>query len=287
MTFLKKIAVRSLSERRAMVDSKYPKLSICRQCEALGVHRSGLYYTPSEESEENIQLLRLLDEQYMNTPFYGIRRLTYWLRSKGHAVNRKRVKRLMAIMGWQTIFRKQNTSKRNVLHPIYPYLLRGLEVERRNQVWAIDITYVPMKKGFMYLCAIIDLKTRFTVNWSLSNTMTAEWCAQVVADAVQQHGTPEIINSDQGSQFTSIEYTSLLQHHGINISMDGKGRAIDNIFIERLWRSVKYECIYINVFEDGVKLYEGLNQYFTFYNNERIHQSLDYKTPQSLYNNAA
>ena len=279
--------MRSLSERRAMVDSKYPKLSICRQCEALGVHRSGLYYTPSEESEENIQLLRLLDEQYMNTPFYGIRRLTYWLRSKGHAVNRKRVKRLMAIMGWQTIFRKQNTSKRNVLHPIYPYLLRGLEVERRNQVWAIDITYVPMKKGFMYLCAIIDLKTRFTVNWSLSNTMTAEWCAQVVADAVQQHGTPEIINSDQGSQFTSIEYTSLLQHHGINISMDGKGRAIDNIFIERLWRSVKYECIYINVFEDGVKLYEGLNQYFTFYNNERIHQSLDYKTPQSLYNNAA
>lgn len=279
--------MRSLSERRAMVDSKYPKLSICRQCEALGVHRSGLYYTPSEESEENIQLLRLLDEQYMNTPFYGIRRLTYWLRSKGHAVNRKRVKRLMAIMGWQTIFRKQNTSKRNVLHPIYPYLLRGLEVERRNQVWAIDITYVPMKKGFMYLCAIIDLKTRFTVNWSLSNTMTAEWCAQVVADAVQQHGTPEIINSDQGSQFTSIEYPSLLQHHGINISMDGKGRAIDNIFIERLWRSVKYECIYINVFEDGVKLYEGLNQYFTFYNNERIHQSLDYKTPQSLYNNAA
>ena len=279
--------MRSLSERRAMVDSKYPKLSICRQCEALGVHRSGLYYTPSEESEENLQLLRLLDEQYMNTPFYGIRRLTYWLRSKGHAVNRKRVKRLMAIMGWQTIFRKQNTSKRNVLHPIYPYLLRGLEVERRNQVWAIDITYVPMKKGFMYLCAIIDLKTRFTVNWSLSNTMTAEWCAQVVADAVQQHGTPEIINSDQGSQFTSIEYTSLLQHHGINISMDGKGRAIDNIFIERLWRSVKYECIYINVFEDGVKLYEGLNQYFTFYNNERIHQSLDYKTPQSLYNNAA
>ena len=279
--------MRSLSERRAMVDSKYPKLSICRQCEALGVHRSGLYYTPSEESEENLQLLRLLDEQYMNTPFYGIRRLTYWLRSKGHAVNRKRVKRLMTIMGWQTIFRKQNTSKRNVLHPIYPYLLRGLEVERRNQVWAIDITYVPMKKGFMYLCAIIDLKTRFTVNWSLSNTMTAEWCAQVVADAVQQHGTPEIINSDQGSQFTSIEYTSLLQHHGINISMDGKGRAIDNIFIERLWRSVKYECIYINVFEDGVKLYEGLNQYFTFYNNERIHQSLDYKTPQSLYNNAA
>ena len=279
--------MRSLSERRAMVDSKYPKLSICRQCEALGVHRSGLYYTPSEESEENLQLLRLLDEQYMNTPFYGIRRLTYWLRSKGHAVNRKRVKRLMTIMGWQTIFRKQNTSKRNVLHPIYPYLLRGLEVERRNQVWAIDITYVPMKKGFMYLCAIIDLKTRFTVNWSLSNTMTAEWCAQVVADAVQQHGTPEIINSDQGSQFTSIEYTSLLQHHGINISMDGKGRAIDNIFIERLWRSVKYECIYINVFEDGVKLYEGLNQYFTFYNNERILQSLDYKTPQSLYNNAA
>jgi putative transposase len=279
--------VKSVAERRSMVESRHAKLSVCWQCAALNLHRSGLYYTASEETEENLQLLRLLDEQYMKTPFYGIRRLTYWLRSIGYAVNRKRVKRLMEIMGWQTIFRKPNTSKRNKLHPVYPYLLRGLEVERRNQVWAIDITYVPMKKGFMYLCAIIDLKTRFTVNWSLSNTMTAEWCAQVVADAVELHGKPEIINSDQGSQFTSIEYTTLLQQLEIKISMDGKGRAIDNIFIERLWRSVKYECVYINIFEDGVKLYQGLNDYFNFYNKERLHQSLDYKTPESLYKNAA
>ncbi len=270
-----------------MIDNEHGQLSICKQCRVLNIHRSGLYYTPSEETEENLSLLRLLDEQYMKTPFYGIRRLTYWLRSLGYAVNRKRVKRLMEVMGWQTVFRKQNTSKRNKLHPVYPYLLKALEVTRKNQVWAIDITYVPMKRGFMYLCAIIDLHTRFTVNWSLSNTMTAEWCAQVVEEAVEQHGKPEIINSDQGSQFTSIEYTGLLKNLEIQISMDGKGRAIDNIFIERLWKSVKYECVYLYAFEDGVKLYEGLNNYFLFYNKKRLHQSLDYKTPESLYKNAA
>jgi putative transposase len=260
-----------------------------RQCLLLQIHRSGLYYAPVPESEENLHLMRCMDEQYFKTPFYGIRRMTAWLRHQGHRVNRKRVKRLMELMGWQTIYRKRNTSKANKLHPVYPYLLRDLAITRPNQVWAIDITYVPMRRGFMYLCAIIDIHTRFVVNWGISNTMTAEWCRQLVEEAIEMHGQPEIINSDQGSQFTSFEYISLLTEREcpIAISMDGKGRAIDNIFIERLWKSVKYECVYLNAFEDGVKLYEGLQQYFRFYNTERLHQSLDYNTPESLYRQVA
>jgi len=170
---------------------------------------------------------------------------------------------------------------------VYPYLLKDLRIERANQAWAIDITYVPMKRGFMYLCAIIDLHTRYVVGWSVSNTMSAPWVRQVVEEAVARHGKPEIINSDQGSQFTAIEYTGLLETAGIKISMDGKGRAIDNIFIERLWKSVKYECIYLHAYEDGVQLYEGLKEYFRFYNEERLHQSLHYQTPAELYTRAA
>jgi putative transposase len=231
--------------------------------------------------------MRLMDEQYFKTPFYGVRKLTEWLYHEGYDVNHKRVKRLMNLMGWQTIYRQPNTSKPNKEHPVYPYLLKGLTINRANQVWAIDITYIPMRRGFMYLCAIIDLHTRYVVNWSISNTMTATWCRQVVEEAIAMHGQPEIINSDQGSQFTSLEYTELLTKRDkpILISMDGKGRCIDNIFIERLWRSVKYECVYLHAFEDGVQLYNGLQRYFHFYNNERIHQSLDYKTPASLYLN--
>ena len=262
-----------------------------RQCDLLCIHRSGLYYKPVPESEENLRIMRLLDEQYLKTPFYGIRRLTKWLQKKDEfkKVNRKRVKRLMDLMGWQTLYRKPNTSWKNQQHKVYPYLLKDLVISRKNQVWGIDITYVPMRRGFMYLFAIIDLHTRYVVNWSLSNTMTAEWCTSVVEEAIAIHGKPEIINSDQGSQFTSFEYTSLLEkeENKIKISMDGKGRAIDNIFIERLWKSVKYECVYLNVFEDGVQLYEGLQNYFTFYNTERIHQSLNYETPESLYRKAA
>jgi putative transposase len=214
--------------------------------------------------------------------------LREWLVNKyGFCVNRKRVKRLMGLMGWQTLYRKPNTSWKNKAHYVYPYLLKNLEVTSKNQVWAIDITYVPMRKGFMYLCAIIDLNTRYVINWSLSNTMTAEWCKEVVQEAISIHGKPSIINSDQGSQFTSDEYTSYLKEQEVQISMDGKGRAIDNIFIERLWKSVKYECIYLNVFDDGVKLYEGLQKYFHFYNHERLHQSLEYKTPAYIYQKAA
>ena len=270
-----------------MVDKKYDRLSIVEQCDALKIHRSGLYYIPTAETEENLRLMRLLDELYLTVPFYGIRRLTALLKNQGFDVNRKRIKRLMELIGWQTIYHKRNTSKRNPLHPVYPYLLKGLEINKANQVWAIDITYIPMRKGFMYLCAIIDLHTRFVVNWGISNTMTAEWCKQITQEAIETHGKPDIINSDQGSQFTSLEHVELLKANQIQISMDGKGRAIDNIFIERLWKSVKYECVYLHAFEDGVKLYEGLQKYFYFYNNERIHQSLDYQTPASRYRIAA
>lgn len=268
-----------------MIDREI-SLSLSHQCRLLEIHRSGLYYTPCGETEENLMLMRLMDEQYLKTPFYGIRRMTAWLRGKGYEVNRKRVRRLMELMGWQTIYRKPNLSKPEKGKYIYPYLLKGLEITHRNQVWSIDITYVPMRRGFMYLCALIDLHTRYVVNWSLSNSMTAQWVSDVVQEAINAHGKPSIINSDQGSQFTSVEYTSLFDEQ-MKISMDGKGRAIDNIFIERLWRSVKYECVYLHAFEDGVQLYQGLREYFDFYNHERVHQSLDYKTPAMLYRQAA
>lgn len=268
-----------------MIESKI-EISMNRQCNLLQIHRSGLYYKPRPESEENLLLMRLLDEQYFNTPFYGYRKLTEWLVGKGYAVNSKRVKRLMKLINWQTLYRKPNTSWKNKEHKVYPYLLKDLTITHANQAWSIDITYVPMKKGFLYLCAIIDLHTRYVVNWSISNTMTAQWCRDIVQEAIGLHGKPETINSDQGSQFTSEEYTSLFDDE-MKISMDGKGRAIDNIFIERLWKSVKYECVYLHVFEDGVQLYEGLKKYFSFYNNERLHQSLNYQTPESQYRKAA
>ena len=284
----KKIIVKTLKQRRVMTEKN---INIClnRQCELLCIHRSGLYYSPVPETEENLHMMRMMDEQYFKTPFYGIRRLTAWFNQKDYHVNRKRVKRLMGLMGWQTIYHKRNTSKPNKQNPIYPYLLKDLVVSHRNQVWAIDITYIPMRRGFMYLCAIIDLYTRYVVNWGISNTMTSLWCRQIVEDAIEMYGQPEIINSDQGSQFSAFEYTSLLseRENPIAISMDGKGRAIDNIFVERLWKSVKYECVYLHAYEDGVVLYKGLQQYFQFYNTERLHQSLGYKTPESLYRNVA
>jgi len=211
------------------------------------------------------------------------------LRQLGYKVNRKRIKRLMEVVGWQTMYRKRNTSKKDKENPIFPYLLKDLVINHPNQVWAIDITYVPMRKGFMYLCAVIDIHTRYVLNWGISNSMTSLWVRQIVEEAIETHGQPEIINSDQGGQFSGYEYTSLLENRDqpVAISMDGKGRAIDNIFIERLWKSVKYECVYIHVFDDGVQLYEGLKEYFRFYNTERPHQSLGYKTPEAEYRKAA
>lgn len=265
-----------------MVEPEH-ELSVVKQCEFLGISRSGFYYKPTVESEENLAIMRLMDEQYLTTPFYGTERLLVLLVCLGYKINRKRLRRLMKLQGWQTLYPAPRTTRVDPAAYKYPYLLRGLSIERRNQVWAIDITYVPMRHGFMYLCAIIDLHTRYVAGWGISNTMTAEWCTELVRAAISLHGTPEIINSDQGSQFTSEVYTELLKNNDIQISMDGKGRAIDNIFIERLWRTVKYEHIYLYVYEDGLSLYRGLQNYFSFYNGERRHQSLNYKTPEESY----
>ena len=279
--------MKPLTERRMMVQKDSAELSIARQCELLQISRSGFYYQPVEESEENLAVMLEMDKQYLKTPFYGIERLLVLLIAKGYKINRKRIRRLMRIQGWQTLYPKRCTTRSDAAAYKYPYLLKDLSIQRKNQVWAIDITYVPMKKGFMYLCAVIDIHTRFIVGWGLSNSMTAEWCTEIVKDAITAHGKPDIINSDQGSQFTSAVYISFLKSMGIQISMDGKGRAVDNIFIERLWRTVKYENIYLNVYEDGLSLFRGLQQYFLFYNGERRHQSLNNETPLTLYSMAA
>ncbi len=273
----------SSEQRKSMVEPCCPFLSISTQCQLLTLTRSSFYYIPSGESEENLAIMRQLDEQYFCTPFYGVLRLTALLILAGFKVNKKRVNRLMKLMNWQTIYREPHTTVSDKAHYKYPYLLRGLKISRCNQVWAMDITYIPMKTGFMYLTAIIDLHSRFVVQWSLSNTMSAEWCTEVLKEAIKNHGVPEIFNTDQGSQFTSEVFINTLKDNSIKISMDGKGRALDNIFIERLWRSVKYENVYLNVYENGLSLWKGLEKYFQFYNHERLHQSLDYQTPKQRY----
>lgn len=270
-----------------MIESNSSDLSVSVQCDLLSLSRSSFYYTPVGETEENLAIMRVLDEQYLKTPFYGALRLTALFSGMGYQINVKRIRRLMKVVNWQTIYREPRTTISDKTHYKYPYLLRGLEIERCNQVWAMDITYIPMKKGFMYLVAIIDLHSRYVVHWSLSNSMTAEWCAQVLSEAIKMHGVPEIFNTDQGSQFTSEVFINTLIDNNIKISMDGKGRALDNIFVERLWRSVKYENIYLNVYENGLSLWQGLEKYFQFYNHERLHQSLNYKTPSEKYLSAA
>lgn len=277
----------SRQSRIAMIDKEDTKLSISEQCELLSIHRSGLYYKPVQESDLNLELMRRMDEQYFETPFYGALRLTNFFNGEGYQLNIKRIRRLMKIINWRTIYREPRTTVINKADYKYPYLLRNLKIERVNQVWAMDITYIPMAKGFMYLTAIIDLYSRYVVNWSISNTMSAEWCAEVLEQAIHTHGKPEIFNTDQGSQFTSEVFINLLKSNNIEISMDGKGRALDNIFIERLWRTVKYENIYLNVYENGVDLYKGLRKYFEFYNSVRKHQSLNYETPQRVYKRVA
>lgn len=279
--------MRPLSERHLMVEPRHEQLSVSRQCDLLSVSRSGFYYEGAPESSENLAILRMLDEQYFKTPFYGVERLLVLLVVQGYCINRKRLRRLMKVQGWRTLYCAPRTTRTDPAAYKYPYLLKGISIERKNQAWGIDITYIPMKNGFMYLCAIIDIHTRFVVGWGISNSMTAEWCCEIVASAISQHGKPEIINSDQGSQFTSELYVNLLKENNVQISMDGKGRAIDNIFIERLWRTVKYEHVYLYVYPDGLSLYKGLAQYFKFYNEERRHQSLHDITPHELYRQAA
>ena len=265
-----------------MVDSTN-KLSIVKQCELLEISRSNLYYNNKEMPKEDFEIMKLLARQYYVTPFYGYRKVTIWLQNQNFLINQKRVRRLLKIINWKTIYREHRTTIINKEHKKYPYLLKGLEITHKNQVWATDITYIPMEKGFMYLCAIIDLHTRFVLNWSVNNTMSAEWCTEVLQSTIDKYGTPEIFNTDQGSQYTSDLHIKILTDNNIKISMDSKGRAIDNIFIERLWRTVKYENVYLKAYTDGISLHNGLKDYFEFYNNERFHQSLDYETPAQMY----
>jgi len=253
-----------------------------RQCELLGVNRSGLYYQPVRESEENLTLMRLIDEEYTRHPFYGSRRMTVWLCDQGHEVNRKRVSRLMELMGIEALYPKPRLSQPGEGHKIYPYLLKGMEVTRVNQVWSTDITYIRMAEGFVYLVAVMDWFSRFVLSWGLSVTMELDFCVEALKRALGR-GRPEIFNSDQGSQFTSEKFTGELETRGIPISMDGRGRCFDNIFIERLWRSLKYEEIYLRDYGLVPEARVGIGNWFRFYNQQRPHQSLGYRTPAKLY----
>lgn len=271
-----------METKRAMIDLNCEQLSVRRQCELLDLNRASFYYQPVPESKENLHLMRLIDEQYLKAPFYGSRRMTAWLESKGCYVNRKRVRRLMRLMGIEAIYPRPHTSQTNPSHKVYPYLLRDMAIVRPNQVWSTDITYIPMSRGYMYLVAIIDWYSRYVLSWKLSNTMDVGFCLDALEEALKP-GKPTIFNSDQGSQFTSLEFTGRLEAEAIAISMDGRGRALDNVFVERLWRSVKYEDIYIKDYDNGVELDAGLTQYFHFYNHHRHHQSLNYRTPACVH----
>jgi putative transposase len=248
-----------------------------QQCELLGVPRSTYYYQPRAESRENLRLLRRLDELYLECPFFGSRRMAFTLK-----VNRKRIQRLMRILGIEALYPKPNLSRPAPGHEIYPYLLRGVSIERPNQVWSTDITYIPMRGGFLYLVAVMDWFSRFVLSWELSNTMETGFCLAAL-EAAFRFGQPQIWNSDQGSQFTSPDFLAPLKQRGISISMDGRGRALDNVFIERLWRSLKYELIYPGEFASGADLFAALERYFHFYNHQRPHQALGYRTPADLF----
>jgi len=265
-----------------MIEPANELISVRRQCELIGISRASLYYEPGEESASNLLLMRLLDEQYTRTPFYGVLKMTAWLREQGYQVNEKRVRRLLRLMGLEAIYPKPRLSMVTPGHQIYPYLLRGAKVERVNQVWSSDIRYVRLLGGFVYLVAIIDWYSRYVLSWEVSTTMESEFCLSALNRSLRV-AKPEIFNTDQGSQFTSWAFTGILKEHEIAISMDGRGRALDNIFVERLWRSVKYEEVYLHDYGTVPEAIKGLRKYFEFYNRERLHQSLDYKTPEAVY----
>lgn len=266
-----------------MIDRTNKKLSITRQCRLLSISRSGLYYDPQPESQKNLALMQEIDRQYLKTPFYGSRQMCAHLRRGGHPINRKRVQRLMAVMGLQAVAPGPHTSLPHPEHKVYPYLLRGMAINQPNQVWATDISYIPMARGFMYLVAVMDWATRRVLSWRISNTMETSFCVEALEEALQRYGAPGIFNTDQGSQFTSDAFTDVLKAHGVKISMDGRRRCYDNIFVERLWRSVKYECIYLNAFENGSELRKALAGYFDWYNKERPHKALGQRSPDDVY----
>jgi putative transposase len=265
-----------------MIDRTDP-LPVKRQAEALGLSRSTVYYQPRPVSESDLALMRRIDELHLEYPFAGARMLRDFLTREGVRIGRKHVSTLMRRMGIEALYRKPNTSKRHPAHAVHPYLLRGLSIDRPNQVWAMDITYIPMARGFVYLAAVVDWHTRRVLSWRLSITMTTDFCLEAVEDAIHRHGKPDIFNTDQGSQFTSEAFTGLLKQHGIRISMDGKGCWRDNVFVERLWRSIKYEEVYLKAYDSVTHARESLGRYIRFYNSVRPHSSLDRRTPDEVY----
>jgi putative transposase len=274
--------VLSVEQQRGLIEVGHPQLSVRRQCELLGLSRSTLYYQPAVETAQNLELMRLIDRQYTDQPVFGSRRMAVWLQGQGYEVNRKRVQRLMRLMGLEAIYPRPKLSLPGQGHKVYPYLLRGVKVERADQVWSTDITYVPLPGGFMYLAAIIDWFSRYVIAWRLSNTLDGAFCLEMLDEALST-GRPEVFNTDQGAQFTAEAWTGRLESAGVAVSMDGKGRCLDNVFVERLWRTVKYEDIYIKGYETVPVLSAGLGSYFPYYNERRPHQSLDYLTPAQVY----
>lgn len=272
----------SVKEKRKLIDRKHYSLSIRDQCKLLGLNRASLYYEPIPVSIETLQIMNLIDEIYTKYPFYGSRKIKLCLNEDGWTIGRGRVQKLMRKMGICAIYPKPNLSKRHSEHRVYPYLLNKYTVFRPNQVWSSDITYIRLKHGFLYLMAIIDWYSRYVITWKLSNSLDTSFCIEGLKEALK-YGCPVIFNTDQGSQFTSKDFTGILEDQKIKISMDGKGRALDNVFVERLWRSVKYEDIYIKGYQTGLEVKEGLNNYFQFYNTKRYHQSLENKTPHQIH----
>lgn len=266
-----------------MIDPAHQNLSISRQCHLLNINRSTYYYKKRPIKPIDLKMMELIDKQYLKTPTWGQRSMRNHLRRQGYKVNRKRVQRLMRLMGLEAIYPKKKTSRPHPGHKIYPYLLRNMKIDRPNQVWAADITYIPMARGFMYLVAVMDWNSRKVLSWRLSNTLDAEFCVDALEDAINRFGTPDIFNTDQGAQFTSKSFTDVLKRHDIKISMDGRGRVQDNIFIERLWWTVKHHYIYLHTFDNGTQLRTGLREWFEHYNHERSHQALDNMTPDEVY----
>jgi putative transposase len=282
LEWLKKKSDRSPEALRPLVEPGHPQLSVRRQCELLGLSRSSLYYEPAPETAANLRLMRLLDQEYTAHPFLGSRRLTAWLQERGEPVNRKRVQRLLRLMGLEAIYPKPKLSAARAGHRIYPYLLRDVRVERPDQVWSTDITYVPLARGFMYLAAVLDWYSRYVLAWRLSNTLDGSFCLEMLEEALSR-GRPEVFNTDQGVQFTAQAWTGRLEAAGVQVSMDGQGRCLDNVFVERLWRTVKNEDIYLWRYEDVPALAGGLGRYFPYSNEARLHQALDYRTPAAVY----
>ncbi len=266
-----------------MIEFHNPNISIVQQCRLFKISRTSVYYKPQGERPENLKFMRLMDEQYLKTPTYGSRSMVTFLEKLGYDTNRKRIQRLMRLMGLEAIYPKKKTSTPNPAHKIYPYLLRKLCIDHSNQVWAADISYLPMEKGFMYLVAIMDWHSRKVLSWRVSNTMDSDFCVSALKEAIYKYGCPEIFNTDQGSQFTSESFTKVLKDNDIKISMDGRGRFQDNIFIERLWWTLKYHYFYLRTFETGSDLRNGLRNWFRYYNQERFHQSLENWTPDEIY----